>query len=136
VSSKTMLSAIDTHLRMPCSSSIVHRLYARSWKKGIARSLAKNRAYIRTHLCPPGAEGAAEPGDLGDGAGVEAVEHLPRDLAGFRRGSVVDGAELLVALPGQVHLILWVAGVEAAAELGLLALGEVFDAVAEQPANP
>ena len=106
-----------------------------SGKKGIARSLAKNRAYIRTHLCPPGAEGAAEPGDLGDGAGVEAVEHLPRDLAGFRRGSVVNGAELLVALPGQVHLILWVAGVEAAAELGLLALGEVFDAVAEQPAN-
>jgi hypothetical protein len=30
---------------------------------------------------------------------------------------------------------LWVAGVEAAAELGLLALGEVFDAVAEQPAD-
>jgi hypothetical protein len=30
---------------------------------------------------------------------------------------------------------LWVAGVEAAAELGLLVLGEVFDAVAEQPAD-
>jgi hypothetical protein len=30
---------------------------------------------------------------------------------------------------------LGVAGVEAAAELGLLALGEVFDAVAEQPAD-
>jgi hypothetical protein len=40
-----------------------------------------------------------------------------------------------VALPGHIHFILWVAGVEAAAELGLLALGEVFDAVAEQPAN-
>ena len=58
-----------------------------------------------------------------------------RGLAGFRRGSVVDRAELLVALPGHVHLILWVAGVEAAAELGLLVLGEVFDAVAEQPAD-
>jgi hypothetical protein len=44
---------------------------------------------------------------------------------------VVDRAKLLVALPGQAHLILWVAGVEAAGELGVLALGEVFDAVAE-----
>jgi hypothetical protein len=64
---------------------------------------------------------------------VETVEHLLGDCSPFRRASVVDGAELLVALPGHVHLILWVAGVEAAAELGLLALGEVFDAVAEQP---
>jgi hypothetical protein len=64
---------------------------------------------------------------------VEAVEHLLGDLSSCGGGGVVDGAELLVALPGQVDLILWVAGVETAAELGLLALGEVFDAVAEQP---
>ncbi len=50
-----------------------------SGKKGDSTITCKKRAYIRTHLCPLGAEGAAEPGDLGDGAGVEAVEHLPRD---------------------------------------------------------
>jgi hypothetical protein len=66
---------------------------------------------------------------------LEAVEHLGRDLAAFRWGSLVDGAELLVALPGQVHLICGVAGVEAVADLGLLAFGEVFHAVAEQPAD-
>jgi len=83
------------------------------------------------HLGPPGAEGAAQSGNLGDGAAVEAVEHLGRDLTALRWGGVVDGAELLVALPGQVHLICGVAGVEAVADLGLLAFGEVFYAVAE-----
>ena len=78
-----------------------------------------------------GAECAAEPGDLWDGAAVKTVEHFLGDCSPFRRASVVDRAKLLVALPGQVHLILWVAGVEAAGDLGLLALGEVFDAVAE-----
>jgi hypothetical protein len=44
----------------------------------------------------PGAESAAEPGNLGDRTGVEAVQNLDRDLAAFGRGGVVDGAELLV----------------------------------------
>ena len=35
------------------------------------------------------------------------------DLAALGRGGVVDGAELLVALPGQVDLVGRVAGVEA-----------------------
>jgi hypothetical protein len=38
---------------------------------------------------------------------------------------VVDRAELLVALPGDVDLVARVAGIEAGADLGLLALGEV-----------
>ena len=36
---------------------------------------------VRQDLLAPGAEGAAEPGDLGDRAGVEAVEHLLGDLS-------------------------------------------------------
>jgi len=41
----------------------------------------------------------------------------------------------LVALPGDVHLLVRVARVQAMADLGLLLLGEVFRAVAEQPAD-
>jgi hypothetical protein len=66
---------------------------------------------------------------------VEAVQHLDRDLASLGWRGVVDGAQLLVALPGDVDFAAWVAGVEAAADLGLLPFGEVFDAVAEQAAD-
>ena len=86
-------------------------------------------------LCFPCAEGTAQPGDFGDRAAVEAVEHLDRDLAALRRGGVVDGAQLLITLPGDVHLVCGVAGVEACSDLGLLTLGEVFHAVAEEPAD-
>jgi len=79
----------------------------------------------------PGAEGPAEPGDLGDRVGGEAVEDFGRDLAALGGDGVVDRAELLVTLPGDVHLILWVAGVEAGGDLGLLAFGEVLHTVAE-----
>jgi hypothetical protein len=48
---------------------------------------------------------------------------------------VVDGAKLLVALPGDVDFVGRVAGVEAGGDLGLLLLGEVFHAVAEEPAD-
>jgi hypothetical protein len=48
-------------------------------------------------LCFPCAESAAQPGDFGDRAAVEAVEHLDRDLAALRRGGVVDGAQLNTA---------------------------------------
>jgi hypothetical protein len=33
----------------------------------------------------PGAEGAAKPGDFGNGAGVEAVQDLDRDLSALGR---------------------------------------------------
>jgi hypothetical protein len=80
---------------------------------------------------PASAQRTALPGNFGDGTGVEAVEHPGRDLTAFRWAGVIDGAELLVALPGQVHLICGVAGVEAVPDLGLLAFGEMFDAVAD-----
>jgi hypothetical protein len=66
---------------------------------------------------------------------VEAVEYLLGDLAALRRRGVVDGAKLLITLPGDVHFILWVAGVETVVDLGLLLLSEVFDAVPEQPSD-
>ena len=66
---------------------------------------------------------------------MEAVEYLLGDLAALRRHGVVDGSQLLIALPGEVDFVLWVAGCETVADLGLLLLGEVFDAVPEQPAD-
>jgi hypothetical protein len=48
---------------------------------------------------------------------------------------VVDGSQLLITLPGDVHFVLWFAGVETVADLGLLLLGEVFCAVPEQPSD-
>ena len=66
---------------------------------------------------------------------MKAVEHLLGDLSSGGGGGVVDGAELLVALPGDVHLVARVTRVQAMADLGLLLLGEVFRAVAEQPAD-
>jgi hypothetical protein len=86
---------------------------------------------VGQHLGPPSAQGAAETGNLGDRAGVEAVQHLHRDLASFRRDGVVDGAQLLVALPGDVDLLARVAGVEAGSDLVLLTLGQVLHAVPE-----
>src|SRR5215203_4210982 len=90
---------------------------------------------VGQHLLLPGLEGAAQTGNLGDRAAGEAVEYFGGDLAAFGRGGVVDGTELLVALPGQVHLLGRIAGVEAGDDLGLLLVGEVFDAVAEQPTD-
>jgi hypothetical protein len=60
---------------------------------------------------------------------------LDRDLLAFDRYCVIDDAQLLVALPGHVRPIAGVTGVETCADLGLLALGEVLCAVAEQPSD-
>jgi hypothetical protein len=84
---------------------------------------------------PPSPERAAQPGNLGDRAGAEAVEHLDRDLARLRWSGVVDGAQLLTALPGHIHLSCGIAGIEASADFCLLLLGEVLHAVAQQPAD-
>jgi hypothetical protein len=43
---------------------------------------------------------------------------------------------LLVALPGQVHLAVWLAEAQPGLEPGLLTWGEVFDAVSQQSADP
>jgi hypothetical protein len=86
-------------------------------------------------LGSPGPQSPAEPGDLGDWAAGEAVEDLLCDLAAGRRDGVVDRAELLVALPGQVDLCPRVASVEAVADLGMLLVGQVFYSVAQQAAD-
>ncbi|HEY6683979.1 MAG TPA: hypothetical protein VI030_13440 [Propionibacteriaceae bacterium] len=47
----------------------------------------------------------------------------------------LDGIEAKRAVVGQVHLVARVAGVEAVTDLGVLHVGEMFDAVEEQPAD-
>ena len=51
------------------------------------------------------------------------------------RYCVVDGAQLLIALPGKINFPDRVAGIEATADLGLLTLGEMFHTVPEQPTD-
>jgi hypothetical protein len=48
---------------------------------------------------------------------------------------MVDEAQLLIALPGPIHIIAGVAGSKTCADLGLVARGEMFHAMAEQPAD-
>ena len=60
---------------------------------------------------------------------------LDRNLARLRWRGVVNGAQLLIALPSQVHLICGIAEVEAVVDLGPLLVGDVFDAVPEEPAD-
>ena len=83
----------------------------------------------------PGAQRAAEAGNFGNWTGVEAVQDLDRDLVARGRGGVVDRPQLLITLPGDVDLLPWVAGIKAAADLGLLTLGEMLHTVAEEPAD-
>ena len=72
-------------------------------------------------------------------SGIGQVGKLAITFSAIRRpsagGGVVNGAELLVALPGQVHFAVGVAGLQAPGELGLLALGEALDTVAQQAAD-
>ena len=84
----------------------------------------------------PGSQGSAEAGDLGDRAGRERGDDLLGDAPALGRvGGLVDRAELLVALPGQVDLPVGSPASRHGVELGLLAFGEVLDAVAQQPAD-
>jgi hypothetical protein len=46
---------------------------------------------------------------------------------------VVDGAQLLAALLGHIHLIAGVARIQTCADLGVLALTEMFNTAAQQP---
>ena len=80
----------------------------------------------------PGLQCSAEPSHLGDRTGRKAGDHLLCGTATLAGAGVVDGAELLVALPGQVNFAVGVAGIQTPGELGLLAFGQVLHTVAEQ----
>jgi hypothetical protein len=84
---------------------------------------------------PPGLEVEAEPSHHGDRAAPEAGEDNHRDLSTYGCGGVLDGAELLVALPGHVDFAVGIAGLQAPGELGLLPFGQVLYAVAEYAAD-
>ncbi len=82
-------------------------------------------------------QGAAEPGDLGDGAGVQAVEEvLGERAAGRRGGGVVDGADALVDLPCEVDLAVRVADGQPPFETLALPVGEVFVAGEQGAPDP
>ena len=51
---------------------------------------------VGQHLCPPGTEGAAEAGNLGDRAAVEGVNHLLRDRPAVFGTGVVGRSELSI----------------------------------------
>ena len=72
-------------------------------------------------------EGAAEAGDLGDGAGVEGRDDVFSDGASVgESGLVVDGADLLGAVVGDLDFDVFVAGCQRGVEAGVLAWGKVF----------
>ena len=77
---------------------------------------------VGQYLLAPGLEGATQSGDFGDRAGREAGDHFLRDPAALSGGGVVDGAELLIALPGKIDFPIGIAGLQTVCELGLLAL--------------
>lgn len=88
-------------------------------------------------LSPPGAQGPSQPGDLGERAGREAGDDLlgQRSALAQAAGARLDGAELLVAGPGQLDLAVRVAKGKADLELAVLALGQVLQTVPEQSAD-
>src|SRR5829696_8334573 len=90
---------------------------------------------VGQYLLAPGLEGATQSGDFGDRAGREAGDHFLRDPAALSGGGVVDGAELLVTLPGHVDFAVGVAGLQTPGELGLLAFGQMLHTVAEEAAD-
>ena len=61
---------------------------------------------VGQQLLPPGAQGPAEAGELGDGAGRQRREQLLGPLATSDRGGgvVVDLADALVDAPGELDL--------------------------------
>ena len=84
----------------------------------------------------PGAQGAAQAGDLGDRAGVEGVDDLDRDRPPLGEIlGVVGRPELLVAAPRDGDLVVRVAGLQAGLEPFDLTVGEPFDSGAEDVAD-
>ena len=80
----------------------------------------------------PLVEGPAQAGDLGDRAGREGSEDFLGDLFTVGvSGLVVERAQLLGAVPGDLDLDVSFIGSECRLKAGLLSIGEVFLASAE-----
>ena len=80
----------------------------------------------------PLSQGSAEAGDLGDGAGREAVDDLLGELAALARVGVgVGGPNPLGALPGDVDRVVAFIGGDRGGEAGLLFVGEPLGRAAE-----
>jgi hypothetical protein len=91
---------------------------------------------VGQELLLPGAQGAAQSGDFGDRAGVEAVDDLDRDRPPLgETAGVVGRPELLVAAPRNGDLVVGVAGLETGLEAFDLSIGEPFDTGAEDVAD-
>ena len=99
--------------------------------------LARAGGEVGQELIAPGAQGPAEPGDLGDRAGGERLEHLRGDGAAL--GEVGGGErrpQLLVAAPGDGDLEVRVAGLEPGFDSVDLAGGQLVGAGAQRVADP
>src|SRR3954451_15270216 len=84
----------------------------------------------------PAAQGLAEPGDLGNGAGRERVGDLLGEspARGGGRG-VVDGPDLLRAVPGEGHLVVAFVRVEGSSQARALPGGETVGAGVQEVAD-
>ncbi len=83
----------------------------------------------------PGAQGPAELRDLRDRARRETAQDLGYELAAFLRAGVVDGAQLLVGLPGDGHFVVRVPGFELLLQPRDLFLRQGLDALLEGAAD-
>src|SRR3954468_9116407 len=74
---------------------------------------------------PPAAQGLAEPCDLWDRTGRKRLGDLLGEGASGRGGGcVVDGADLLGAVPGEGWLVVAFVGVQGAGEAGVLCVAQ------------
>lgn len=75
----------------------------------------------------PAVQGLAELGNLGDGAGRERRDDfLGESAAGGQGGRVVDGPDLLKAVPSQSDFVVTLVDLKGAADAGELAVGGLF----------
>lgn len=92
-------------------------------------------AEVGEDLRAPGPQGPAEPGDLGDRAGVQAGEDLLGEQAALAQagGAAVDRAQLLLDRPGELDLPVRVADGQPGLQPAVLPLREVLQAVPQNP---
>ncbi len=79
-------------------------------------------------LLPPGLQCPAEAGDFGDRAGRERGQCFGHEFPASFWWCVVDGADLLVALPGEGDFMVRVPGFELRVQPGDLFVREVLEA--------